>query len=96
MLARIKVSDRRGPLRRRFWVEVAAATLSVVTFSLTLLASDWIELIFGVDPDHHSGSLEWLIVGVSVLVTLILSALAYRELMVFEPRGVGISRQADR
>ena len=29
---------------------------------LTMVWPDWIEGVFGVDPDHHTGSLEWMIV----------------------------------
>jgi hypothetical protein len=37
---------------------------------VTLVWSDWIEAVFGVDPDQHSGSLEWVVVGVMLLVTV--------------------------
>jgi hypothetical protein len=63
-------------VRIRFWVEAALATFSGVFFLLTLLWKDWIEIIFGVDPDHHSGSLEWLIVSVALLATIAFAVLA--------------------
>jgi hypothetical protein len=63
-------------VRIRFWVETALATFSGVFFLLTLLWKDWIEIIFGVDPDHHSGSLEWLIVSVALLATIAFAVLA--------------------
>jgi hypothetical protein len=44
-----------------FWVETCLAVVSGVFFVLTLLWQDWIEILLGVDPDNHSGSLEWLI-----------------------------------
>lgn len=52
-------------LRRRFWAEVVTAIATVGLALLTMLSGDWIELFFGVDPDHSSGSFEWLIVAVS-------------------------------
>jgi hypothetical protein len=69
----------RRALRRRFWVESVAAVFSMVVFVLTLLRRDWIEVVFGVDPDRGSGALEWLIVVTSVVVTVALMAAARYE-----------------
>jgi hypothetical protein len=44
-------------------LSVAAAALA----ALTLLWRDWIEIVFGADPDHGDGSLEWMIVGVLII-----------------------------
>jgi hypothetical protein len=58
------------------------ATLAVVTGLLgvvTLFWHDWIE-VTGWDPDQHSGSLEWAVVAVLLLVSLSLALLARREL----------------
>jgi hypothetical protein len=49
-------------LRKRFWLESLLAGAAGVLAIVTLIQRDWIELIFEVDPDHHSGSLEWLTV----------------------------------
>ena len=51
-------------LRRRFWIEVGLALASTTMLLGTVLWKDWIELVFGVDPDSSSGALEWLIVAV--------------------------------
>ena len=65
-----------GRLRVRFLLEasfgVGAAALGV----LTLFWRDWIEAIFGVDPDHHSGSFEWLIVAGLLIIAVSLGGLA--------------------
>jgi hypothetical protein len=66
--------------RGRFWLEAAAAIVSLVILLLTLVAPNWIEFVFGIDPDHHSGSLEWLIVAASAAVTISSAALARHEL----------------
>ena len=41
---------------------------------LTLAWRDWIETVFGVDPDHGNGSLEWVVVAVLAIVTVALVA----------------------
>jgi len=50
-------------LRRRFWPEAGLGLITGVLFLLTLVRRDWIEALFGIDPDNHSGSLEFMIVG---------------------------------
>jgi len=66
-------------LRTRFWIESALAGASAFLFALTLVWKDWIEAIFGVDPDHSSGSLEWAIVAALLVVTLVATLLARAE-----------------
>jgi hypothetical protein len=66
-------------LRPRFWAETALGTLTGFLFVLTLLWRDWIEAVFRVDPDHHNGSLEWLIVGVLGATTVSFFLLARTE-----------------
>ena len=65
--------------RMRFWIESALACVSAFLFVLTGVMPDWIERVFGVEPDRGSGALEWGIVAVFALVTLAFVALARRE-----------------
>lgn len=60
----------------RFRIEAALAALSALLLVLTLIWRDWIEIVFGIDPDRGSGELEWAIVGACALAALISSALA--------------------
>jgi hypothetical protein len=55
-----------GHPRPRFWFEAVAATVSLIVGGLTLSRPNWIEIVFGVDPNRGSGLLEWLTVAVSV------------------------------
>jgi hypothetical protein len=66
-------------LRRRFWVEAALAMLSPFLVFLTVLWKDWIEIVSRVDPDRHSGVLEWVVVLTFVAAAIACSALARRE-----------------
>jgi hypothetical protein len=44
--------------RTVLWVEAGLSLPFAGTALLTVVWRDWIEGIFGVDPDQHSGSLE--------------------------------------
>jgi hypothetical protein len=72
-------------LRRRFWLEGALAVLSGVLLVLTLVTREWIELIFGVDPDHGSGALEAAVVGALLATTAVLFVVARREYLRARP-----------
>ena len=72
----------RLPLR--FWIELGLGTLSGALLVLTLLWNQWIELAFDVDPDAGSGSLEWGLVALSLVLTLLFGALAALEWRRFE------------
>jgi hypothetical protein len=63
----------------RFWIETGLAVLTGVLFVVTLITREWIELLFGVDPDGGDGSLEWAIVAVLAVLTVAFAALARAE-----------------
>ena len=71
-----------GPAQRslptRFWIETALAALIGALSVLTLVWRDWLE-VWGVDPDHHDGSVEWLIVAALFAVSAALAVSARRE-----------------
>jgi hypothetical protein len=69
----------RNPFRRRFWLETGIATGTGIGLVLTLIGKDWIEIVFGVDPDQGNGTLERLIVGTLVMATITLFTLAGYE-----------------
>jgi hypothetical protein len=56
---------------------VAGAALLLAL--LTLVWRDWIEEIFGVDPDNRSGGLEWIIVVGLLVVAAALAVTARVE-----------------
>lgn len=57
-------------LRRRFWMEILLGGSTGILAIVTLLWRDWIEIVFGVDPDRGSGSIEWLVVAVLLVITV--------------------------
>lgn len=65
--------------RRRFWLETALAATTAVLAAVTIVSREWIELVFGVGPDHGSGSLEWLVVARALVACVVFSALARAE-----------------
>ena len=66
-------------LRWRFYLETGAGALTAALFLATALYPDWIEALFRVDPDYGNGSLEWVVVGALLVVTVGLFTLARRE-----------------
>ena len=63
-------------MRVRFWVESILASVTAVLFIVTLFWHEWIELLFGVEPDGGDGSLEWLIFGGLAAITVVFAVLA--------------------
>lgn len=69
--------------RTRVWIEATLAALSGIFFLLTVLWEDWIEIVFGIDPDNGDGSAEWKIaIGAAVLtvVFVVLARIEWRHL----------------
>lgn len=57
--------------RRRARVRTyLTGALAVITL-LTLIAPRWVEAATGWEPDGGSGALEWLIVGIAALATVL-------------------------
>jgi hypothetical protein len=68
---------RRHPA---FWLylESVLAVLTGVATILVVWRPDWIETL-GIDPDQHSGSLEWFIALGLGAATLVLTSAAWRQ-----------------
>lgn len=66
-------------MKVRGWVETAGAFLSGLAFVLVLVWPDWIEALFGVDPDAGSGALEAAIAVLALCATVAFSLLARLE-----------------
>lgn len=57
-------------------VEVVLAVVSAAMLILTFVWDAWIETVFGFDPDHGSGSLEWAITAGLLALTVVLTLMA--------------------
>ena len=58
-------------LRVRFWIEASLATVSAACLAVTAAWPQWIEDVFGLEPDGGDGSTEWgwaLALGVATVV----------------------------
>ena len=64
--------------RMRYMLELACAVGSGVLAVLTLAVHDWIEVVFGVDPDGGSGLVEIAIVVTLLAISAALAADAFR------------------
>jgi hypothetical protein len=70
---------RKNALSRTFLVEAGLFVVAAVNVVLTLLWRDWIEVVFRVDPDNHSGAFEWALVVTSLAAAMLFGTLARRE-----------------
>jgi hypothetical protein len=66
-------------LRARFWVESTLTTLFALMAGLTLWQPACVEVLFSVDPDRGSGSLELGLTLALGAAALLLAVLARRE-----------------
>jgi hypothetical protein len=69
--------------RKLFWAEVGLMDFCIFLALLTMVSPDWIEEIFGYDPDQHSGSVERMIViGLAAVAAIsgVLARLEWRKL----------------
>ena len=65
-----------GKARKRLLLEVGLAILSVLLFVATALWPEWIEMVFGFDPDYGNGSFEWLIMELTAISAVVAIFLA--------------------
>lgn len=63
----------------RFWLESVLGSFTGAVAVVTLFWHDWIEVIFGVDPDKGNGSAEWLAVLILAFLTVVLAVGARHE-----------------
>ena len=66
-------------MRKRFWFEIVVGGLGIVLLVVTLISREWIEIVFGVDPDHGSGAVEIAISVALLCVASVSFFLARRE-----------------
>jgi hypothetical protein len=82
---RPSLSARNRGRRIRFWIELVIAGAATLLGMLTLVWPDWIEGVFGVDPDNYSGDLEWLVVVALFVVAAVMAGAARFEWRRLQP-----------
>jgi hypothetical protein len=70
------MSDQR--VGRGFWIQAVLSAITLMMAAVTLIWPDWIELMFGADPDAGSGAAEWAGVGAFLCVSVALAASGWR------------------
>ena len=58
---------------------MAVALVAGILGILTIFWHDWIEALTGWDPDQHSGSVEWAVVVVLLVVAVAVGLVARRH-----------------
>ena len=59
--------------------EFVFAGLFATLAAITAVVPEWLEVVFGIEPDGGSGSLEWTIVGALGVLAVLFGALGYRD-----------------
>jgi hypothetical protein len=75
--------------RTRALIEAALAAISTLLLILTFAWPEWIEGIFGVDPDGASGELEWVIATGCLAAAIGFALLARRDARIAYERAGG-------
>jgi hypothetical protein len=57
-------------MRLQFWGALVGGGLSAALAVVTLISREWIEFLFGVDPDGGNGGLEWAIVMATAVIAV--------------------------
>jgi hypothetical protein len=60
------------------WIESLLAVVTGVLGVVTVFWRDWIEILTGWDPDHHSGGVEAGLVVVLLILSVTCAAVARR------------------
>ena len=76
-------------LKARVRLETATALGSGMLGVLTIFWHDWIEALTGWDPDHHNGSVEWILVAVLLAVSAAAGLAARRHWLVLAAAAPG-------
>jgi hypothetical protein len=79
MTGRIEGVFDLNPSKVRVRLEAAIALCAGILGIITIFWHDWIEALTGWDPDHHNGSLEWLIVAALLAVAVVMGVVARRH-----------------
>ena len=69
-----------------FGLEAALSCGALALAVVTVTWRDWIESSFGIDPDKHSGSLEWLIAAAFLAMAVTCGAAARGQWRRLYPR----------
>lgn len=69
----------KATVRARFWLEAALASVGAVLGVLTAFWRDWIEVLTGLDPDRHSGGVEWAVAAGFVALAVVAAGAATHE-----------------
>jgi hypothetical protein len=52
------------------WIQAGLAAATGILTVVTIVSREWIEFVFGVDPDHGSGAMEWAVVAILAVATI--------------------------
>jgi hypothetical protein len=66
-------------VRTRIWIESVLAVATGLLAVVTVVNAEWIEWLFGVDPDRGSGALEWGMVCLLAVCSVVAFILARRD-----------------
>ena len=71
------------------WVEVITAALALTLTVLAIWDRQWVEGLFGAEPDGGDGSLEWLLVVVPAVIACGCAYAARRTWVALAPAAEG-------